>query len=199
MKVRFAGKEVQLGFETECLGLCGARETLHVDTLKRVGRVYRQTFIDTYAKAGFAKLYDRKTPIMTADLRNGRVLPFHAENGAVPRRVLTDRGTEKRGTDDRHECERFLAVENIDSPYASHSTKLRLAEPWAGFARAKAGSPQITGIVERYRKTMLIGFHRIAVRKKIHATIGEQPKDLNVWTKGEQSRAEMPPVRDTEP
>ena len=29
-------------------------------TLKGVGRVYQQTFIDTYAKVGFAKLYDRK-------------------------------------------------------------------------------------------------------------------------------------------
>jgi hypothetical protein len=31
--------------------------------LKGVGRVYQQTFIDTYAKVAFAKLYDRKTPI----------------------------------------------------------------------------------------------------------------------------------------
>jgi hypothetical protein len=50
-----------------CLGLCGAG-TFHVGTLKGVGRVYRRTFIDTYAKAGFAKLYDCKTPIMAAIL-----------------------------------------------------------------------------------------------------------------------------------
>jgi hypothetical protein len=31
--------------------------------LKGVGRVYQQTFVDTYAKIGFAKLYDRKTPL----------------------------------------------------------------------------------------------------------------------------------------
>ena len=53
---------------------------------------------------------------------------------------------------------------------------------------SKAGSPQITGIVERQRKTMLNAFRRIAFRKKIHATIGEQRKDLDVWMKGEQSR-----------
>jgi hypothetical protein len=41
-----------------------------------VGRVYQQTFIDTYAKVGFAKLYDRKTPITAADLLNDRVVPF---------------------------------------------------------------------------------------------------------------------------
>ena len=62
-------------------------------TLKGVGRVYRQTFVDTYAKTGFAKFHDYKTLIMAAGFRNGRVLPIHAENGAVPRRVLTDHGT----------------------------------------------------------------------------------------------------------
>ncbi len=36
----------------------------------RVGRVYQQTFIDTYAKVACAKLYDRKTPITAADLQS---------------------------------------------------------------------------------------------------------------------------------
>ncbi len=44
--------------------------------LKGVGRIYQQTFIDTYTKVSFAKLYDRKTPITAADLLNDRVLPF---------------------------------------------------------------------------------------------------------------------------
>jgi hypothetical protein len=39
-----------------------------------VGRIYQQTFIDTYAKGSFAKLYDRKTPLTAADLVNDRVL-----------------------------------------------------------------------------------------------------------------------------
>jgi hypothetical protein len=82
--------------------------------MKGVGRVYQQTFLDTYAKVGFAKLYDRKTPITAADLLNDRVLPFYEENGVVLQRVLTDRGTEYCGTHDRHEYELYLAVENID-------------------------------------------------------------------------------------
>jgi hypothetical protein len=49
----------------------------------------------------------------------------------------------------------------------------------AGFARTKAGSPQFTGIVERYRKTILNAFHRIAFRKKFL----RRWKDLHVWTK----------------
>ncbi len=38
--------------------------------LKGVGRIYQQTFVDTYSKVAFAKLYDRKTPITAADLLN---------------------------------------------------------------------------------------------------------------------------------
>jgi hypothetical protein len=36
--------------------------------MKGVGRIYQQTFLDTYSKVAFAKLYDRKTPITDADL-----------------------------------------------------------------------------------------------------------------------------------
>jgi len=134
-----------------------------VGTLKGVGRVYQQTFIDTYAKIGFAKLYDRKTPITAADLLNDRVLPFYEENSVVLQRILTDRGTEYCGNPEHHEYELYLAVENID-----HS-------------RTKAKSPQTNGIVERYHKTMLNEFYRIAFRKKIYATIGELQKDLDAW------------------
>jgi Integrase core domain len=44
-----------------------------------------------------------------------------------------------------------------------------------------AKSPQTNGIVERYHKTMLNEFYRIAFRKKIYATIGELQKDLDAW------------------
>jgi transglutaminase-like putative cysteine protease len=62
-------------FESECPGYCGAQDTFNVGTMKGVGRIYQQTFIDTYAKVAFAKLYDRKTPITAADLLNDRVVP----------------------------------------------------------------------------------------------------------------------------
>ena len=68
-------------------------------TLKGVGRIYQQTFIDTYSKVVFAKLYDRKTPVTAADLLNDRVLPFFEEHDLELSRVLTDRGTEYCGTD----------------------------------------------------------------------------------------------------
>ena len=71
-----ADKEAHGEFVSECPGYCGAQDTFYVGTLKGVGRVYQQTFVDTYAKGGFAKLYDRKTPITAADLLNDRVIPF---------------------------------------------------------------------------------------------------------------------------
>jgi hypothetical protein len=56
-----ADKEAHGEFESECPGYCGARDTFYVGTLKGVGRIYQQTFLDTYTKLAFAKLYDRKT------------------------------------------------------------------------------------------------------------------------------------------
>ena len=51
-------KEAHGEFESECPGYCGAQDTFYVGTLKGVGRIYQQTFIDTYSKVAFAKLYD---------------------------------------------------------------------------------------------------------------------------------------------
>ena len=154
-----ADKEAHGEFESECPGYCGAQDTFYVGTLKGVGRVYQQTFIDTYAKIGFAKLYDRKTPITAADLLNDRVLPFYDHRGVPLQRVLTDRGTEFCGSHDRHEYE----LENIDH------------------TRTKAKSPQTNGICERFHKTMLDEFYRVAFRKKVYDTIEQLQEDLDAW------------------
>lgn len=73
---------------------CDAQDTFYVGTLKGVGRIYQQTFIDTYSKVGFAKLYDRKRPVTAADLLNDRVVPFFEQHEIPVNRVITDRGTE---------------------------------------------------------------------------------------------------------
>src|SRR5512147_1556469 len=158
-----ADKEAHGEFETECPGYCGAQDTFYVGTLKGVGRVYQQTFIDTYAKVGFAKLYDVKTAITAADLLNDRVLPFYDEHGIPLCRVLTDRGSEYCGNPERHEYELYLAIENID-----HS-------------RTKTRSPQTNGICERFHKTMLDEFYRVAFRKKLYRSLAELQADLDQW------------------
>lgn len=57
--------------------------------MKGVGRIYQQTFLDTYSKVAFAKLYDRKTPITAADLLNDRMVPFFDAHEVKLSRVLT--------------------------------------------------------------------------------------------------------------
>jgi transposase InsO family protein len=156
-------KEARGEFESECPGYCVAQDTFYVGNLKGVGRIYQQTAIDTYAKVGFAKLYDRKTPITAAELLNDRVLPFFEEHGIVVNRVLTDRGTEYCGSPEHHEYELYLAVEDIDH------------------TRTKTKSPQTNGICERFHKTLLDEFYRVAFRKKLYAGIAELQADLDAW------------------
>lgn len=55
----------------------GAPDTFYVGNLTGVGRIYQQTFIDTYNKVLHCKLYTTKTPIRAADLLNDRVRPFY--------------------------------------------------------------------------------------------------------------------------
>lgn len=158
-----ADKEAHGEFESECPGYCGAQDTFYVGTMKGVGRIYQQTFIDTYAKVGFAKLYDRKTPITAADLLNDRVIPFFDAHDIPLSRILTDRGTEYCGNHERHEYELYLAVEDID-----HS-------------RTKTKSPQTNGIVERFHKTILNEFYRVAFRKKLYQSTEDLQDDLDQW------------------
>jgi transposase InsO family protein len=158
-------KEAHGEFESECPGYCGAQDTFYVGNMKGVGRIYQQTFIDTYTKVAFAKLYDRKTPITAADLLNDRVLPFFDEKEVKLSRMLTDRGTEYCGNPEHHEYELYLAVEDID-----HS-------------RTKTKSPQTNGICERFHKTVLNEFYRVTFRKKLYASIGELQDDLDEWVR----------------
>ena len=65
--------------ETEHPGYLGAQDTYYVGNIKGVGRIYQQTFIDTYSKVAFAKLYDRKNAITAADMLNHKVMPFFEE------------------------------------------------------------------------------------------------------------------------
>lgn len=81
-------------------GYLGSQDTFYVGTLKGVGRIYQQTFIDTYCKVAFAKLYDRKNALVAADMLNDRVVPFSEEHDVRLLRVLTDRGSEYCGGQD---------------------------------------------------------------------------------------------------
>jgi transposase InsO family protein len=158
-----AQKEAEGEIETEHPGYLGSQDTFYVGTLKGVGRIYQQTFIDTYSKVAYAKLYDRKNALVAADLLNDKVVPAFEAHGIRLLRVLTDRGTEYCGQREHHEYQLYLAIEDID-----HS-------------KTKVRHPQSNGICERFHKTILNEFYRVAFRKKVYNTLDELQQDLDSW------------------
>ncbi len=87
-------KQAHGQIETQHPGYLGSQDTSYVGTIKGVGRIYQQTFIDTYTRVAHAKLYDRKNALVAADLLNDRVIPWYEQHDVDPLRILTDRGTE---------------------------------------------------------------------------------------------------------
>jgi len=149
--------------ETFHPGYLGSQDTFYVGTLKGVGRVYQQTFVDTYAKVACAKLYTTKTPITAADLLNDQVLPLFIEQDLPMLRILTDRGTEYCGNRETHDYQLYLAVNDIDH------------------TKTKARSPQTNGICERFHKTILQEFYQVTFRKKIYNDLESLQTDLDEW------------------
>ena len=149
--------------ETAHPGYLGSQDTFYVGTLKGVGRIYQQSYVDTYAKVAQAKLYTTKTPITAADMLNDKVLPFYEDHDLPVLRILTDRGTEYCGRADRHDYQLFLAINDIEH------TKTRVK------------SPQTNGICERFHKTILQEFYQVAFRKKIYEDIDQLQIDLDLW------------------
>ena len=149
--------------ETAHPGYLGSQDTFYVGTLKGIGRIYQQTFVDTYSKVAAAKLYTTKTPITAADLLNDRVLPLFEAHELPLLRILTDRGTEYCGRVEQHDYELYLAVNDIDH------------------TKTKAKSPQTNGICERFHKTLLQEFYQVTFRKKVYADIEALQRDLDAW------------------
>ena len=144
-------------------GYLGSQDTFYVGTLKGIGRVYQQTYVDTYCKVAHAKLYTTKTPITAADMLNDKVLPYMEEHELPVLRILTDRGTEYCGRKDKHDFQLFLAVNEIEH------------------TKTKARHPQTNGICERFHKTILQEFYQVTFRKKVYETIEQLQTDLDEW------------------
>ena len=157
-----ADKEAHGEFESECPGYCVTQDTFYVGTLKGVGRIYQQTFIDTYSKVGFAKLYDRKTTVTAADLLNDQVRPFFEQHDIPLNRVLTIAAPSTVARRSGMSTS-SLAVENIDH------------------TRTKTRHSQTNDICERFHKTMLNEFYRVVFRKQIYRTLENLQTDLNGW------------------
>ena len=144
-------------------GYLGSQDTYYVGNFKGVGKIYQQTYVDTYARVADCKLYTEKTAITAADMLNDRVIPFYDSHNIKLLRILTDRGTEYKGTLENHAYELFLSVEAIEH------------------TKTKAYSPQTNGICERFHRTLKEEFYDTAFRKKIYNSIDELQRDLDEW------------------
>ena len=156
-------KEAHGEIETEHPGYLGAQDTYYVGTIKGVGRIYQQTFIDTYTRVAFAKLYDSKHAITSADVLNDRVVPFFEEQQIPLLRILTDRGTEYKGKLEHHQYELYLQIEGIE-----HS-------------KTQVRHPQSNGICERLHRTMQEEFYSVTFRKKLYDSLEKLQADLDEW------------------
>lgn len=156
-------KQAHGEIETEHPGYLGAQDTYYVGNIKGVGRIYQQTFIDTYCKMAFVKLYDRKNALTAADMLNDRVLPFFEEHGVPLLRILTDRGSEYCGNRETHEYELYLDLENIEH------------------TRTQAKSPQTNGICERFHQTIQNEFYASAFRRRLYTNLEQLQADVDGW------------------
>ena len=156
-------REAHGEIETEHPGYLGSQDTYYVATIKGIGRIYQQTFVDTYSRVAFAHLYTDKTATTAAHLLNNKVIPFFDEHRIPLLRILTDRGTEYCGKLENHSYQLYLAVEDVEH------------------TKTKARHPQTNGICERFHKTMKNEFYDIAFRRKIYRSLEELQFDVDAW------------------
>jgi len=147
--------------ETHHPGYLVAQDTMYVGYLKGVGRIYQQTVIDTYSSVAFAKLYTSKVPVTAADALNDRAVPFFESEDVPILRMLTDRGSEYCGRLDKHPYQIYLQLNEIEH------------------TKTKARHPQTNGICERFHKTVLDEFYKVAFRRKIYPSLEELQGDLD--------------------
>jgi hypothetical protein len=156
-------REAEGEITTEHPGYLGSQDTYYGGTIKGIGRIYQQTFGDTYSKVASVKLYTAKSALMAADLLQDRVIPFFEEQEVPLLRILTDRGTEYCGSLQHHEYQLYLALENIDH------------------TKTKARSPQTNGICERFLRTIQDEFYQVAFRRKLYTSLEDLQADLDDW------------------
>lgn len=158
-EVREASGEI----ETHHPGFLGSQDTYFVGTVKGIGKIYQQTFIDTYSRVAIVKLYTEKTAIAAADLLNDKVIPFFEKEKIKLHRILTDRGTEYCGKPQDHTYQLYLGIEDID-----HS-------------KTKVRHPQTNGICEKLHRTMQDECYNILFRKKLYNSLDELQTDVDEW------------------
>jgi len=137
-------------------------DTFFVGTLKGVGKVYLHAVIDTYGSYAFGYLHTSKQPEAAALVLHNDVLPFYQQHGLTVGAVLTDNGREFCGTE-THPYELYLALNDIEH------------------RRTKVRKPQTNGFIERFNRTALDEFFRIAFRTTFYEAVEPLQADFDRW------------------
>lgn len=139
-----------------------SQDTFYVGVLKGVGRVYLHAVVDTYGSYAFGFLHTTKQPEAAVAAVHNDVLPFYQEKGLPVDAILTDNGREFCGKD-THPYELYLELNDIEH----RKTQVR--------------RPQTNGFVERFNRTVLDEFFRIAFRIKLYESVEALQVDLDAW------------------
>lgn len=139
-----------------------AQDTFYVGVLKGVGRVYLHAVVDTFGSYAFGFLHTTKQPEAAVAVLHNDVLPFYQERDIPVTAVLTDNGREFCGKD-THPFELYLELNDIEH------------------RRTQVRRPQTNGFVERFNRTVLDEFFRIAFRTKFYETVDALQSDLDTW------------------
>lgn len=139
-----------------------SQDTFYVGYLKGVGKVYLHTVVDTYGSYAFGFLHTSKQPEAAVAVLHNDVLPFYQDQNIQVEKILTDNGREFCGTDS-HPFEVYLQLNDI-----RHK-------------RTKVRKPQTNGFVERFHRTVLDEFFRLAFRSKLYESVEALQADLDAW------------------
>ena len=139
-----------------------SQDTFFVGHLKGVGKVWLQAVVDTFGSYGLAYLHTGKLPEHAAAVLHNDVLPQYEAWGLEVKAVLTDNGREFCGKES-HPYELYLALNEI------------------GHRTTTVGRSQTNGFVERFNRTLLDEFFRVAFREKFYDSVEGFQKDLDKY------------------
>ena len=157
-----AAPEAQSEIEPQHPDYLCAQNTYYIGHIKEIGKIYQQTFIDTYSRLAFTKVHTEKNSLVAADMLNDKVIPFFDNEQVALLRIVTDRGSEYNSHKERHAYELYQNLEDIEH------------------TKTKAYSTQTNSIYERLHKTMKTECYDIKFRRKIYNELKEIQQDIEL-------------------
>lgn len=156
----------------------GTQDTFYVGNVKGIGRVYQQTFIDSYSGVAIVGLYGQKDASVAVSFLDSRVLPFVKSRGFELRKILTDHG--------REYCGREYYGIRRDNKYQLYLKSKGIEHK----TTTKARSTQTNKICESFHKTIHKEFYREAL-KKAYRKLDDLQDKVDNWVNRYNSK--LPP------